>query len=158
MQVYTKALSASAVTAQYAGGRGQHGIPEPDLAAGWHFDGGSGTAVADYSGNGRTARLASGPTWVTGEVAPARAPPVPGTALQFDGREDYVAVPSLALDRRSFSVASWVYRDPDVSGSRTWFAARAGDDPGQHLRLTVQSYGQVNVTFGGDARSSPPTQ
>ena len=88
-------------------------------------------------------------------MAPARAPPVHGTALQFDGREDYVTVPSLALDRRSFSVASWVYRDPDVSGSRVWFSARSGDDTRQDLRLGVHSNGAVFVDFEDDGRSTP---
>ena len=50
----------------------------------------------------------------------------PGTALQFDGRDghdDHVAVPTIALAHRSFSVAGWVYRHPDATGDRYWFAA-----------------------------------
>ena len=155
MRVYTTALSAGAVTAQYAGGRGQSGIPEPDLAAGWHFDEGTGAAVTDYSGHGRTGTLVNGPTWVTGEVAPARAPPAHGTALQFDGREDYVTAPSIALERRSFSVAGWVYRDPDVSGDRVWFAARTSDHTRKHLHVEVEPDGQVVLGFWSDDLHSP---
>ena len=155
VRVYTTALSAAAVTAQYAGGNGQHGTPAPDLVAGWHFDEGSGGAVTDYSGQGHTAQLANGPTWVSGAVALAQVPPAGGTALQFDGREDYVTVPSLSLDRRSFSVAGWVYRDQNVSGDRVWFAARAGDSTRQHLRLGVRRDGVAFVDFGREWRGSP---
>ena len=37
--------------------------------AGWHFDEGQGTTVADYSGHGRTATLVHGPAWVPAAVA-----------------------------------------------------------------------------------------
>lgn len=379
VRVYTTTLSADAVQAHYDGGRGQHGAPEPDLLAGWHFDEGQGSAVADYSGHGRTGTLINGPTWVPSDVArrgthytydlrgnlisvtaaaghqttitydglgrktqvqdpdtgtwtyaydalgrltrqtdavgnrltfaydllgrlteqqgappggPAttlawhtydtggaaahalgrrtrltdqsgrttwtydqrgrvtgqtqiiidrayttrwtydpldrpvtltypdsevlttsygahglpvsavgtqpyvtgatysdqlqplgwtygngttahfdyydqpyeaapdgKTPPPPaaagGTALQLDGRDDYVTVPSMALERRSFSVAGWVYRDPAATGDRVWFAARENDGNRKHLRLGVRSDGAVFLDFAGEWRSTP---
>ena len=38
------------------------------LNAGWHFDEGTGTSAADYSGNSKTGTLTNGPTWVAGKV------------------------------------------------------------------------------------------
>lgn len=68
VRVYSRALSASEVSAQYNGGLGQQGSSESGLAAGWHLDESSGTAAADYSGNSNTGTLFNGPTWVAGIV------------------------------------------------------------------------------------------
>ncbi|MCJ7491913.1 MAG: LamG domain-containing protein [Dehalococcoidia bacterium] len=57
--------------------------PDPSLVAHWKLDEGSGTAAADSSGNGNAGAL-YGPTWVAGRD---------GSALHFDGTDDYVEVP-----------------------------------------------------------------
>ena len=85
-------------------------------------------------------------------------PPPPaaaGTALQFDGQDDYVTAPSIALERRSFSVAGWVYRDPAATGDRVWFAARENDGTRRHLHVEVEPDGQVVLGFWGDDLYSP---
>ncbi len=59
------------------------------LVAEWHFDEGSGSVLADSSGNGNDGVI-HGATWVEGTY---------GTALSFDGVDDYVEVPySSSLD------------------------------------------------------------
>ena len=52
------------------------------LVAHWNFDAGSGTVLADSSGNGHDGSLLRGPTWVAGKS---------GTALSFSGsRRPYI--------------------------------------------------------------------
>ncbi|VVB96495.1 Concanavalin A-like lectin/glucanases superfamily protein [uncultured archaeon] len=52
----------------------------PGLVAFWNFNDGSGTIASDTSGNGNTGTITSA-TWTTGKM---------GSALQFDGVNDYV--------------------------------------------------------------------
>jgi serine/threonine protein kinase len=54
------------------------------MVAWWKFDEGSGSTVADSSGNNYAATLVGGPQWVAG---------YDGGALQFDGTDDYVELP-----------------------------------------------------------------
>src|SRR5271166_6371711 len=58
-------------------------------AASWTFDDGSGTKAADSSGNGHTATLANGVSWVTGEIGGA----VSATAA----KQQYVGIPAIDI-------------------------------------------------------------
>src|SRR3989338_8998500 len=49
----------------------------------WSLNEGTGTVATDASGTGNTGTLTGGPTWVTGKY---------GSAVSFDGTDDYVAV------------------------------------------------------------------
>ena len=71
------------------------------LVAYWKFDEGSGTSVADSSGNGNTGTLTSGPVWTAG---------IAGNALYFDGIDDNVTVlDSNSLDLSGpFTLSAWV--------------------------------------------------
>ncbi len=51
----------------------------------WSFEEGGGTIAADSSGNNNNGTLMNGPTWTTGQV---------GSALSFDGVDDYVEIAS----------------------------------------------------------------
>jgi hypothetical protein len=53
---------------------------DPDLAAHWKFDDGSGTTAFDSSGNGNDGVFVGDPKWVPGHL---------GGALEFDG-DDYL--------------------------------------------------------------------
>ena len=57
--------------------------PPSGLAGAWGFNEGSGTTTADASGNGNTATLVNGPTWVAGKY---------GNGLSFDGANDNLTV------------------------------------------------------------------
>ncbi|MGH7784508.1 MAG: chitobiase/beta-hexosaminidase C-terminal domain-containing protein, partial [Candidatus Binatia bacterium] len=70
-----------------------------NLIAQWKFDEGSGTSAFDSSGNGNTATLINGPSWVTsGKI---------GGALSFDGVDDYLSFASQA--QSIVSISAWVY-------------------------------------------------
>lgn len=65
----------------------------------WRFDEGSGNVTIDSSGNGNSGTI-YGATWVTGKI---------GYALNFDGTDDYVSIPSFILPSvTSLTVAAWI--------------------------------------------------
>ena len=71
-----------------------------DLVAYWTFDEGSGNAVYDTSGNDNNGTI-NGATWGVGKY---------GTALQFNGQDNYVEVPSsdsLEIDD-NVTIAAWI--------------------------------------------------
>lgn len=55
-----------------------------ELVGYWPFDEGQGTTVRDASGNGNDGTFVGNPRWVQGMF---------GTALEFDGKQNYVAIP-----------------------------------------------------------------
>jgi len=77
-----------------------YGQPRDEgLVAYWSFDEGTGDTAYDYSGNENHGTL-YGPTWTTG---------VSGSALLFDGVDDYVECGSDAsLKSPTFSVEAWI--------------------------------------------------
>ena len=81
---------------------------EANLLAYWKFDEGSGTNAFDATGHGYNGLLVNGPTWTNSTTA--QCPAVWGTALSFDGVEDYVDVgaggPVLGAN---FTEEAWIY-------------------------------------------------
>ena len=66
----------------------------------WLFDEGKGDVAKDSSGNQNDGTLKNGPKWVTGKS---------GTALEFDGIDDYVEIPdSASLRVQSFTLSAWI--------------------------------------------------
>ena len=83
---------------------------EPDdMVAHWSFDEGEGTTAYDSSGNGNDGTLENGVQWVDGVV---------GGALEFDGENDYVALPS-SLGSETIDSGSWAFgiNPGDISSS-----------------------------------------
>jgi hypothetical protein len=75
---------------------------ETGLVAAYSFDAGSGTTLADASGNGNTGALKNGPVWAAGKF---------GGSLQFDGVNDYVTIPHSAwldLTGTKLTISFWV--------------------------------------------------
>jgi hypothetical protein len=92
-------LLVNGLTTGYADAQLQNG-----LVGYWSFNEGTGTAAMDSSGNGNTGMLLHGPTWSSGKS---------GTALGFDGVNDYVEIPhaqSLNLSE-ALTVSVWIDND-----------------------------------------------
>ena len=85
----------------------------PGLVGYWTFNDGSGTTAADSSGNGYTATLVNGVSWVTGEI---------GDAVSANGVNQYVSFPPIDLSgTQAVTVAMWVYRTYSTVGGHTLF-------------------------------------
>ena len=81
---------------------GADDLSEPDILH-WTFDEGSGTNVADTSGNGRSGILSGYPAWITNGIIAG--------ALQFYGTNDCVrqsAGSNTLNGLRAFTVALWI--------------------------------------------------
>jgi hypothetical protein len=100
---------------------------DPDLVAWWPFDEGAGTAANDLSGNTNHGALQNGVTWISeGKF---------GSALAFDGLDDYVRVmddPSLHL-QNEVTVEAWIRGN----GSGFTGVKRTGDNVGSLPQLQV---------------------
>ncbi len=70
----------------------------------WKLDEGTGTIAQDSSGNGNDGTLTNGPTWSAGQF---------NGALQFDGIDDYVTIPSSnEFDTQTaLTISAWINPD-----------------------------------------------
>jgi glucose/arabinose dehydrogenase len=70
-------------------------------AAAYPFNDGAGTTALDASGNGLTATLTNGPTWVAGKY---------GSAVRLDGVNDYVNLgnPAALQITGSMTISAWI--------------------------------------------------
>ena len=78
----------------------------------WGLHEGSGTTVADGSGNNQTGTLQNQPVW------DANGPPTGGGSLLFDGQASYVAVgdqPALRMGA-TLSMEAWIYPTGNANG------------------------------------------
>lgn len=84
--------------------------PPPQFAAWYRFDETSGTTAADSSGNGRTATLLGGASWLAGKI---------GGAVALDGKNGYVQLPDGIMNgATAYTVATWVKLDTLATWSR----------------------------------------
>ncbi len=91
VRVYSRVLSADEVAQLYADG---------DLVGHLEFDEGSGTAVADSSGNGNAGSLVNGAAWTTGKV---------NGAVSFDGSDDHVLMDPISVTSvNDWTLAAWL--------------------------------------------------
>jgi len=72
---------------------------ETGLVGSWHMNESSGTVASDMSGNSNNGILTNGPTWTTGKF---------GSALSFDGTDDYVDINDFQLGGE-ITVEGWIY-------------------------------------------------
>ena len=76
--------------------------PPSGLVGAWGFSEGSGATTADASGNGNTASLLNGPSWVAGKY---------GRGLSFDGVNDNLSVAnssSLNVSGSALTISMWL--------------------------------------------------
>jgi len=82
----------------------------------WRFDDGSGNRAADSSGNGHTATLVNGISWVTGKIG--------GAVSANATRRQYISIPAIDLSgTKALTVALWTNRTYSTVGGHTLFAA-----------------------------------
>lgn len=131
VRIYKRALSASEAASHFTTSQTTPGSPDPDLLAAWHFNEGTGTTVADYSGNNHTGTLMNGAAWTPRDL------PSP--------RDFYVSPTGAATN--------------DGSQNSPWDLATALDqpvtfNPGDTLRLRGGTYqGQFTAHLTGTAAS-----
>lgn len=93
--------------------------PPTELLVYWNFDENSGDTVFDVSGNGKHAVLSNGPVWVSGKE---------GSALYFDGFDDYALFPSLyPSSPPSLTVTFWARRDNHSNVGSAIYHGRNGE-------------------------------
>jgi hypothetical protein len=126
VRIYNRALSAEEVRYHYNQG-------EP--VAHWKFDEGSGTTAYDFTNNNNSGTLINGPIWTTGKY---------GSALSFDGSNDYVSVAdSNSLDtENAVTVSAWIKTGDYYSGTQGYIL-RKGEE------------GAGNVDYGFSIQGSP---
>ncbi len=82
----------------------------------WTFDDGAGTKVADSSGNGHTASLVNGVSWVSGEIG--------GAVSANAAKQQYVSIPAIDLsDTQAVTVTLWANRTYTTAGGPALFEA-----------------------------------
>ncbi|MBN1518047.1 RICIN domain-containing protein [Candidatus Sumerlaeota bacterium] len=123
-------LDGSSITQQDGpAGHGQQWRFEPvelsnrgELIAHYRFDGGAndGTGAHDASTSGKLA-------YVDGKI---------GQALELDGADDYVTLPSVVADRNDMTVAAWVKWNGGDAWQRIF---DFGNDTSQYIFLTPNS-------------------
>ncbi|BCJ75705.1 hypothetical protein CS0771_52490 [Catellatospora sp. IY07-71] len=125
--------------------------PLPAFVAHYLFNETSGTSAADATGNGKTATLAGGATWVAGRT---------GNAVNLSGTAQYVSLPSGILAGASaFSVATWVRLDTRTNWARLF---DFGSNTTSNLFLVPSSssgtarFAITNSGSGGEQRINAP--
>jgi hypothetical protein len=125
-------------------------LPGDSTIAAWDFDEGEGLTVLDDSGHGRDGTV-DGASWIAG---------VSGSALQFDGQDDYVYMPGGEwLTQPKGTIEAWVKIDPEETRGRIISTEAAGWANGLHLNWGTQLsnnefidggiYGGIHSTEGG---------
>jgi hypothetical protein len=152
VRVYSRALSATEVESLYAQGqtdKTNSSVSQPQgtgrldsgLALYWPLDDESGTSATDESTNNNTGTLTNGPTWTTGQI---------GSAVDFDGSDDYVTVADTAVhdvaDSVHFTLTGWFNRDTFTTDD-TIVAKRNGIASGDTGYIVYLDDSTDKVTF-----------
>jgi RHS repeat-associated protein len=110
----------------------------------WKMNEGSGTSVADSSGNGNTATLSNGPTWSSG---------IASNAVVLDGSNDYLSVGDKATleGNATWTFAAWINPDTFNSGRDTWLFYKQNV---LQWGLLSGASRQISVNIGGGGNNS----
>lgn len=144
VRVYSAALTAAQIQSLYKAGESDvmnvtdtNGNLNSGLAGYWALNEGTGTSTVDSSINGNTGTLTGAggvPTWTTGQI---------GSAVDFDGTDDYISVSdSDALSPSTISVALW--SKSDVTTSKPVYVHRLNDSN----RVDIFVGSDIYCTFG----------
>lgn len=129
-RVYNRALSPAEIQQLYSYAPGPIGY--------WKFDEGSDSTAYDSSGNGNSGTLTNGTIWSAGKY---------GSAVEFDGVNDYVAMSTINTTLTQYTQSAWVYLDSYPASRYDWFywgldahGNRVGiDNYGTNFRVVLPS-------------------
>src|SRR5262245_40575953 len=109
---FVRVLRALAVTLVCVAAAGHAAAQSADLVASYSFDTGSGTTLADVSGNGNNGTITAATWTASGKI---------GSALLFNGTTARVQIPDAAsLDLTTgATIEAWVYPTANQTGWRT---------------------------------------
>ena len=119
------------------------------LLAHYPLDEGAGTVANDASGNGHNGSFVGDPVWVPGQT---------GTALQFDGVDDYVEIPhhkGLTVGNE-VTVALWINPQRYNSAGEGWGGVMAKGNPRTYSLFTT-STGTLHFSTAGVGTTSTDT-
>ncbi len=103
----------------------------------------AGTTALDAGLNGRDATYVNAPTLAqTGALSGDS-----DTAVSFDGVNDYLDVPSLAINKRSFSVEAWFKPSVSPPSTQVVFSAYSAWVPRQAFMITLYNGTDVACDF-----------
>lgn len=123
--------------------------PARGLVGHWTFDDGKGAVARDASGRGNDGAVKGGAKWTKGVI---------GGALEFDGRDDFVAIPNEeAFDiAGNVTVSAWIrvesftksWQAIVTKGDRSWRLHRAGATRSVGFACTDLSRNEIGDLFG----------
>jgi Concanavalin A-like lectin/glucanases superfamily/Metallo-peptidase family M12 len=101
---------------------------------GWPLDEGSGSTSVDRFDPLKVAQI-NGASWTTG---------ITGSALAFDGVDDYVSIPAANVSSKHLTVTMWLKRDGNASFFPGLLMARG---PGVESGLNLGTHGELRYTW-----------
>ena len=123
----------------------------------WKFDDGSGTSATDSSGNGHTATLVNGISWITGKIG--------GAVSANAANRQYVSIPKINLrGSNAVTVALWSNRTYSTAGGHTLFEATTnysnsttgfGFFPDDNTCVGIQAALRGNLGYVANCYSQP---
>ena len=126
IRIYSRTLSVGEVKSLYDVGQADKvnsSVSQPQgtgrldsgLVNYWKFDENTGTSTTDSSTNAFTGTLTNGPTWTTGQV---------GSAINFDGSNDYVTVTDSDDSKYTGELTICTWANIETAGNYRHFAGK----------------------------------
>lgn len=130
VRAYNRVLAASEIQSLYTAGGGTKvstavsqsqgtGRLDSGLAGYWALDDGTSgatpTSATDSSTNANTGTLTNGPTWITGQI---------GSAVDFDGTDDYITVTDSSDTKYTGELTLCVWANIDTGGAYRHFVGK----------------------------------
>lgn len=158
VRIYNRVISSGEIQSLYASGQSDEvntGASQAQggsrldsgLAGYWKMDDGSGTSATDTSTNGNTGTLTNGPTWTTGQI---------GSAVDFDGTDDYMSATLDGTTLTQLSVSFWMNCDligSTQNGIFQWANSLSSNNPFVAVFKT-QGQDSVRIYLDGDYRQN----
>ena len=124
--------------------------PSTNPIAYWKFDEGVGTVAQDSSGTGNNAKLVNGAAWTTGKS---------GSAVSFDGLDDFVKIATTNLSTLQGTFTAWVKAPFFKSAPQYIFGHSSIPAYGNRMQLyTDETGGNLDVGLGASHTAAANVQ